>query len=81
VRRAAEILAVFARHGWGRFVERLEIPGIVRDPGGETRQPALTDAERFRMALEELGPTFVKFGQLLSVRQDLFPEEVTSELQ
>lgn len=81
VQRAAQILAVFARHGWGRFVDRLEIPGIARGDGQEARQPALTDAERFRMALENLGPTFVKFGQLLSVRQDLFTDDVITELR
>ncbi len=37
--------------------------------------------ERLRRALEELGPIFVKFGQMLSTRQDLLPEDVAKELQ
>jgi ubiquinone biosynthesis protein len=37
-------------------------------------------AERLRLALERLGPTFVKFGQLLSVRPDLFPADIIAEL-
>jgi ubiquinone biosynthesis protein len=36
--------------------------------------------ERLRLALESLGPIFVKFGQLLSVRPDLVPEDITDEL-
>src|SRR5689334_7622318 len=36
--------------------------------------------ERLRLALESLGPVFVKFGQLLSVRPDLIPEDVAVEL-
>ncbi|MBU2708536.1 ubiquinone biosynthesis regulatory protein kinase UbiB [Zooshikella marina] len=38
-------------------------------------------AERLRLALEELGPIFVKFGQLLSTRRDLLPDDVAQELQ
>ena len=37
-------------------------------------------AERLRLALESLGPVFVKFGQLLSVRRDLIPEDIADEL-
>ncbi len=40
-----------------------------------------THAQRVRMALEELGPTFIKLGQLLSVRPDLIPQEYVNELQ
>ncbi len=41
----------------------------------------LMRAERFRLALEELGPIFVKFGQLLSTRRDLLPDDVADELE
>jgi ubiquinone biosynthesis protein len=47
----------------------------------EQAPAALGDARRLRAALEELGPTFVKFGQMLSMRQDLFPQDIISELQ
>ena len=39
-----------------------------------------TRAERLRLALEELGPIFVKFGQLLSTRRDLLPVDIADEL-
>ncbi len=41
----------------------------------------LTQAERLRLALEELGPIYVKFGQILSTREDLLPEEYIHELE
>ncbi len=40
-----------------------------------------SDGERLRLALESLGPVFVKFGQLLSTRRDLLPEEIADELR
>lgn len=44
------------------------------------RKPSVTPAARLRKALEELGPVFVKFGQMLSTRRDLLPEEIADEL-
>lgn len=81
LKRAGDILAVLVKHGWGRYVERLHLKGFLPAAAQEGSAPGLSDARRLRLALEELGPTFVKFGQLLSVRQDLFPEDVTTELQ
>jgi ubiquinone biosynthesis protein len=42
---------------------------------------ALSHWERVRMALEELGPTFVKFGQIMSTRPDMIPQELITELE
>src|SRR5665213_3751171 len=44
------------------------------------RSSSLTRAQRLRMALEELGPIFVKFGQALSTRRDLLPVDIADEL-
>jgi ubiquinone biosynthesis protein len=44
------------------------------------RERSRSRGERLRLALESLGPIFVKFGQLLSVRPDLIPEDITAEL-
>lgn len=76
--RLAHILGVTATQGFGRYVERLRLKAQL--PGSPATQAA-GDARCFRAALEELGPTFIKFGQALSVRQDLFAEEVIAELQ
>jgi ubiquinone biosynthesis protein len=42
--------------------------------------PAMTRGERIRRTLEELGPVFIKFGQMLSTRRDLLPEDIADEL-
>ena len=44
------------------------------------RHSPLTRAQRLRLALEELGPIFVKFGQTLSTRRDLLPADIADEL-
>jgi len=75
--RLAAIARVAIAKGWGRYADRLGFAGAAT-PG--TAPPA-SDARRLRDALEELGPTFVKFGQMLSQRDDLFPAELVSELR
>lgn len=76
--RLGAIARVAAAHGWRHYVERL---GLGRFAPG-TAQPAGagTDAQQLREALEELGPTFVKFGQMLATRRDVLPEALVSEL-
>ena len=76
--RFAAIARVAAAKGWGRYAERL---GFAHAAGGDAAAPPKSDARRLREALEELGPTFVKFGQMLSQREDLFPAELVAELR
>ncbi|MFT5349220.1 MAG: ubiquinone biosynthesis protein [Planctomycetota bacterium] len=66
---------VFAMHIFrsARFVERL----LPWNWMNKSRGP---QAERVRLVLEELGPIFVKFGQILSTRRDLLPEDYANEL-
>ncbi|HEX5973984.1 MAG TPA: AarF/UbiB family protein, partial [Rubrobacteraceae bacterium] len=78
LRRFSQIGRVLLRHGFG-FVfdvrrERREKKGL---------QELLTPnfGVRLRQTLDDLGPTFVKFGQLLSTRADILPESVLSQLQ
>ena len=85
--RLQEIAAVFIRHGLGDFVHRIGIAGVLeragrilqRSPVAE--QVMLHPAQRMRMALEELGPTFVKLGQLMATRVDLFPPRWIAEFE
>ena len=53
---------------------------IYLTPGYWLRPQSLTPGMRIRLALEELGPIFVKFGQILSTRRDLLPDEIAIEL-
>ncbi len=69
--RGSHIAAVFARHGAKELFGRADDEGSV----GRARQ-----AKRLRSALEELGPTFAKLGQVLSTRPDLLPPEFIEEL-
>jgi ubiquinone biosynthesis protein len=85
--RLNEIASVFIRHGLGEFVHRIGIAGVLERAGAILqRSPAnesiaLDPAQRMRMALEELGPTFVKLGQVMATRVDLFPPRWIAEFE
>ena len=86
LRRTGEIAAVLINHGFGDLVERIGLRKylnwgrrkILKHSEAETR--SLTRGERIRLSLESLGPTFIKFGQVLSTRPDLIPPDITEEL-
>ena len=83
--RTREIVTILLNHGFGDFVERLRLMRymrwwrrvVLRNP---ELPPSLTVAQRIRLAIEELGPTFVKFGQVISTRPDLVPAPIIVEL-
>ena len=75
--RLGTIARIAAEKGWGHYAERLGFGG--HGEPEESTSPK-TDACRLREALEELGPAFVKFGQMMAGRTDLFPESLVAEL-
>jgi len=78
--RMREITKVAVKHGFGYFFERHRLNTLL--PLGRRRRPHLP-AQRgrhVREMLDELGPTFVKFGQLLSTRPDIVPKDMVEEL-
>jgi len=85
--RLHEITSVLIRYGLGDVARRLGITGVLERAGqflnwgtaGESER--LEPPQRFRMALEELGPTFIKLGQLLATRVDLFPPNWIAEFE
>lgn len=86
VKRYREIADVMLRHGFGYLLNRFGIRPFrsLRErlfgPSIKEQLLVLSEAERLRLALEELGPTFIKFGQILSTRHDIIPEEYIREL-
>ncbi len=71
------------RHGFGFMVEEMGLNRMLSIPLKLARRDVhgiRTVGERIRLVLEELGPTFVKLGQLASTRSDLLPENVINEL-
>jgi ubiquinone biosynthesis protein len=77
--RGREIAAVLLNQGFGDVASRL---GLRRWMFWRRKEagPPLTTAVRLRLAAEALGPTFIKFGQVVSTRPDLVPRDVTREL-
>ncbi len=86
--RYRQILGTLIKYGFGDLIERLNIDqyieiGLQMLTASKRPDPPAhknTRAERVRMAMEELGPTYIKLGQLLSTRSDLIPAHYIKEL-
>ncbi len=87
-KRLAEIVRVFLRHGFSEIVAKLHLHHLgvffkrlefLKD--AEREKKRLSVAQRARLAFEELGPTFVKLGQLLSTRPDILDPEYIEEFK
>lgn len=87
IRRFNQIIRILTKHGFGFAIQQLRLNdhiigrGIIKT--GVLRrftEPQESRAVRLRKVLEELGPTFIKFGQILSVRPDLIPQDFCTEL-
>jgi len=87
IRRYRQIITVLLRYGFDDVVDRIKIEYYIKlgkklvPKSKEQKLSNKSTAERLRLALEELGPTFVKLGQMLSVRPDLLPEVFINEFQ
>jgi ubiquinone biosynthesis protein len=87
MKRYAEILRVLVQHGFADIVHELKLDGLLEKGmtlvGGSigTAFGDLSRAERLRRAMEELGTTFIKLGQILSTRPDLVPAEWAKEFK
>ncbi len=86
IQRLREIVNVLIKHGFGHFIQRMNLDEIL--PFGEkffkrmkTEPVEFPGYDRIRQVFEELGPTFVKFGQILSLRTDVVPPDLALELE
>lgn len=82
--RYQEIISAFLRNGFGYLVKDLGLlerlpfqKKVISDKNSRNR----TTGERLRLMLQELGPTFVKLGQMASTRRDILPEDIIFELE
>ena len=87
IKRLNQILPVFFKYGFGWILKELKLDyylfiaknifNLKKTKEFET----LSNERRFVLALQELGPTFIKLGQILSTREDIFPENWIKELE
>jgi ubiquinone biosynthesis protein len=80
MKRFKEIMAVLIKYGFEELVQRLEIPGTALIKKIHPINEDLGLHERIRLAMEALGPSFIKFGQIMSLRPDLLPFDLLEEL-
>jgi len=78
--RFKDIITILLKYGFDDIVERLELPGANVVKKVNKLNHGLDTHERIRLAFQELGPTFVKFGQIMSLRPDLVPPDLIAEL-
>ncbi|WAH37652.1 ABC1 kinase family protein [Alicyclobacillus dauci] len=82
--RYKDIAHILVANGFGWFIDEIGLAEVIDLPrrlfsDRKERQP-LTTYERIRLVFEQLGPTFIKLGQIASLRADVFPQELTDEL-
>jgi ubiquinone biosynthesis protein len=86
IQRYRDIVYAFTRYGFGFVMKELGLLDLLKLPkkdldGENEKLKSRTTGERIRMFLEDLGPTFVKIGQIASTRPDIIPAEIIHELE
>jgi len=79
--RLSEIISVFASFGFTPWIKKLKLTKLIRPIEAHPELLNATLPERLRIAFEHLGPTFIKFGQILATRHDLLPTAYIESLQ
>src|SRR5688572_4239657 len=83
VNRWREILAILSKYGLAGWLSRIDLAfakGLLKNRNGQVLADASRET-RIRLALEELGPTFIKLGQIMSTRPDLVGATLAEELE
>lgn len=80
VGRLRKVASVVASHGFGEFIARTPFANLLRGTTPSDKEERGSTPERFTKMLGALGPTYIKLGQLLSMRSDLLPAEYIKAL-
>ncbi|MDI3311381.1 MAG: AarF/UbiB family protein, partial [Thermoanaerobacterium sp.] len=87
LKRYREIIFVFIKYGFGAVIEHIgfsnhfNIKRVLLEYDNDSGLSKLSRGQRLRLALEELGPTFIKIGQIISTRPDILPQDIIDELE
>jgi len=81
LKRFNDIAVILVKYGFDEIVDRLDMPGADLLQKISPIEEELNVYQRIRLVLEAMGPTFIKFGQIMSLRPDLLPEELLEELE
>lgn len=79
--RAKEIVTILLRYRFDEFLEKTDTPASWLTKFVPAVKENFSLWKRVRLAIEELGPTFIKIGQVLSTRPDILPRELIEELE
>ncbi len=79
--RTVQIMGILTKHGTREMINRSFLGRRIRKRRIRQHKPVYTTQERLRLAIEDLGPTYVKFGQILADRPDILSERFRKELK
>ncbi|MCX6249630.1 MAG: AarF/ABC1/UbiB kinase family protein [Bacteroidetes bacterium] len=79
--RAREIIGIIVKYGFGEWISKNGMGRYLVTKKRYAKIGKYNRWERIRLAIEELGPTFIKFGQILADRIDIIPDELREELK
>lgn len=83
IRRYREIVNTLAKHGFGFLIDKTKVFDLFDKKKGASNieRSSLSRGQRIRQVCEQLGPTFIKLGQIASTRHDVIPEDIIRELE
>jgi ubiquinone biosynthesis protein len=79
--RGRQISTILVKHGFGELLSRIGLGSLLSSKKDGEEKPKASFAVRLRLTLQDLGPSFIKLGQIISTRPDVIPADVITELK